>query len=188
VARFNGGWQGVGTPDTVVSALAACEGNLLAGSERGVTYWDSATWSYLGGESNAPVYALCEYGNAVYGGGAFSVLGTTGSQGIGRWGGQQVGIGDGPAPPIVLGAFPNPFRAGTTVAFEMERAGRVDFGVYDVQGRRRTALAQGYRPAGRYEMTWDGRDAAGRQVPAGIYYLKVSTPTGAATHKILRLR
>jgi hypothetical protein len=188
VARYNGGWAGVGTPDTAVSAFASCDGTLLAGSEAGVTYWNGAAWAYLGGEANAPVNALVEYGNAVYGAGAFSTLGATASQGIGLWGGQQTGIGDGPTPSIVLGAFPNPFTAGTTVVFEMERAGTVDFGVYDVLGRRRIALAEGFRPAGRSELAWDGRDAQGQRVPSGLYYLKVVTPDGAATHKILRLR
>jgi hypothetical protein len=178
----------VGTPDTVVSALSECGGNLIAGSERGVGYWNGASWSYLGGESNAAVNALCEYGGCVFGAGAFSSLGTTASQGIGRWGGQATGIGDAPLPPVLLGAFPNPFIAAATVAFETKRAGRVTLAVFDVQGRRRVALADDVRPAGRYEVAWDGRDDRGERVPSGLYYLKMTSPSGTATGKILRLR
>lgn len=188
VAFWTGTWNAMGTPDTSVSALDDCGGTLAAGSERGVTYWDGGAWQYLGGEANAGVNALAEFGGAVYGGGGFSSLGATASQGIGRWGGQQTGIHDMGLPPVALGAFPNPFASGTTVVYELEEAGPVSFGVFDVQGRRRAGWTDGFRSAGRYEVAWDGRDDRGARVATGLYYLKVATPSGAASQKIIRIR
>jgi flagellar hook assembly protein FlgD len=59
------------------------------------------------------------------------------------------------------------------IAFELEREARVRLSVYDVRGRLRRALATGTLPPGHHRLAWDGRDAAGREVPAGTYFCRL---------------
>lgn len=55
-----------------------------------------------------------------------------------------------------------------------------------VQFMRR--LASGWFAAGRRHVTWDGRDGVGRAPPPGIYYARLSTPSGITRAAIVRLR
>ena len=73
--------------------------------------------------------------------------------------------------------LPNPFRGATEIRFEVpERApsiggaARVELKVYNVLGQLvRTLVDAGLQP-GAYTTNWNGRDAGGRLVSAGIYF------------------
>ena len=66
---------------------------------------------------------------------------------------------------FALGAsFPNPFRASTTVEYTLEEAADVRLAVYDVLGREVAVLAEGVRPAGTAQATWDAS-----ALPTGLY-------------------
>ena len=46
----------------------------------------------------------------------------------------------------------------------------VDLAVYSLDGRLVARLESGTRSSGRHEVTWDGRDHAGRGVGSGVYF------------------
>lgn len=73
----------------------------------------------------------------------------------------------------LAGAAPNPFHPKTTVAFELAREGRVDLEVHDVGGRLVRTLVGQTLTAGRHHVVWDGQDADGRAVPAGVYVARL---------------
>ncbi|GJM43997.1 MAG: hypothetical protein DHS20C21_08390 [Gemmatimonadota bacterium] len=70
-------------------------------------------------------------------------------------------------------AFPNPFRDRVQFSFELRSPDSIELAVYDVAGRHVRDLAQGPRAAGPHQIAWDGRDASGRRVPAGVYYFRL---------------
>ena len=43
-------------------------------------------------------------------------------------------------------------------------------------------------PEGRHEYTWNGRDASGRAVASGVYWLRLVTPETQHTLKAVLLR
>jgi hypothetical protein len=49
-------------------------------------------------------------------------------------------------------------------------------------------IADGERPAGWAELTWDARDAAGRQAAAGMYFIRVRTPDGERIKRLVLLQ
>jgi len=58
--------------------------------------------------------------------------------------------------------YPNPFNPRTTLRFRLRQASEVSLRIYDARGRLvRTLLADAQKPAGEYEMVWDGRDEYG---------------------------
>ena len=64
----------------------------------------------------------------------------------------------------------------------LDGPGRLD--VVDVLGRVvRTVRLD----ADAAEVAWDGRDAAGRPVAAGVYLLRLSTEAGSAAVRVTRL-
>lgn len=68
---------------------------------------------------------------------------------------------------------PNPFRAGTSLAFDVAGAntnGQVArLEIFDVQGRLVRTLVRGHFTPGRHLVPWDGNDNALRRAPAGVY-------------------
>jgi flagellar basal-body rod modification protein FlgD len=65
---------------------------------------------------------------------------------------------------------------------------RVVARLYDARGRIVRTLQDATMPAGRYRLSWDGRDASGRSVAAGVYFLDVQAGGYTRTVRLLRIR
>lgn len=79
-----------------------------------------------------------------------------------------------PAGAALAAAFPNPFRAATSLRFRVDRgpaAVRVE--VFDVAGRRVRTLVDRTMPRGDHVVGWDTADAGGRPVAAGVYLARL---------------
>lgn len=94
-----------------------------------------------------------------------------------------------PAAPAALahGSWPNPFNPQTRLFFTLPAAGAALLTVHDAVGRRVATLWDGPAPAGRSEVDWIARDAAGRPLPAGLYLYRLESVVGAAAGKLLLL-
>jgi hypothetical protein len=100
-----------------------------------------------------------------------------------------VGVGD-PSPSrfAVLGARPNPMVGAGEVAFTLPRPLPVWASVYSVEGRMIRKLTQGeVFGAGANRVEWNGRDASGRRVPAGIYWVHVRSAEGQGRARVVVL-
>ena len=86
-----------------------------------------------------------------------------------------------------LRAWPNPFNPRVNLAYTLPAAGRIGVTVHDLAGREVAVLADGQRSAGEHRLAWDGRDDAGRMLPAGVYLVRVVTSDGdaAALQKVV---
>jgi hypothetical protein len=73
---------------------------------------------------------------------------------------------------------PNPFRSRTTIGFSLPAASDHSLTVYDVTGRRVRTLSSGFREAGAHDVVWDGRNAEGNLVPAGVYFYALRSDAG----------
>ncbi|MBI3539043.1 MAG: hypothetical protein HY076_02070 [Candidatus Eisenbacteria bacterium] len=89
-------------------------------------------------------------------------------------------------PPVALAAAPNPMRVATRLAFSLDAESRVDARITDVSGRTVRVLLDGVALApGPHTLDWDGRDAAGARLPAGVYLAVVRA--GAAPARVEKL-
>jgi hypothetical protein len=82
---------------------------------------------------------------------------------------------------------PTPFREETLLRLDLPRDAPVRLEVFAIDGRRRAVLLERALPAGVHQIVWNGRDAAGNRLPAGVYWLRAATPAGAKTTRALRL-
>lgn len=74
---------------------------------------------------------------------------------------------------ISLGAWPNPFRVGTLISFDLQAEDDVSLAVFESSGRSVAELLHGRMPAGRRVVHWDGRTAEGAHVAAGVYLCRL---------------
>jgi len=90
--------------------------------------------------------------------------------------------------PATLLALPNPFQGRTALhLFLPQRDGGVEAEVFDAGGRRVRELHAGALEAGDHVLSWDARDAQGRLVPSGLYFVRVSGRTLHIEQKVLRI-
>jgi flagellar hook assembly protein FlgD len=83
---------------------------------------------------------------------------------------------------------PNPFGSSTAIELAVPAGqGKANVSVYDLQGRLIAGLADEAAP-GRHLLTWDGRDSAGRNVAAGVYFVRLEGHGAKETRKITLLR
>ena len=100
----------------------------------------------------------------------------------------------GPEPPapgdanVVLQNYPNPFQDETTIEYSIVEEGDVSLDVFDALGQLVITLATGSREPATYTIAWDGRSANGREVPTGIYVIRLSTSQGASAVRALKVR
>lgn len=72
--------------------------------------------------------------------------------------------------------YPNPFNPSTTISFDVPKySGELSLVVYDILGRKVNTLFSGPINAGRFQFTWNGKSAAGINVPSGIYFAVMQT-------------
>jgi hypothetical protein len=104
--------------------------------------------------------------------------------------GSVTAVGGGSGAPVfaLRGAMPNPFRAGTSIAFELPADSRVSLEVYDVTGRRIRTLAAESMVTGKHEIAWDGTDESGSRVAAGVYLYRLRAGELTATRRMVVIR
>jgi hypothetical protein len=85
-------------------------------------------------------------------------------------------------------AYPNPFNPLISISYDIVVAGHVSMEVYNTRGQKiRTLVSENKEPAA-YTVTWDGKDASGREVSSGPYLVKMKAKEYEATRKITLLK
>ena len=84
--------------------------------------------------------------------------------------------------------YPNPFNSGTVIPFSLSSATEVHLQVFDVLGRPVVNLVVGRLQIGRYRVNWEGRDAGGQSVSAGIYFYRLNSGKRAESRKMTLVR
>ena len=95
---------------------------------------------------------------------------------------------------INLQVTPNPFSKLTTVSFSIEQSvecasGGIELNIYDATGRlvRDFSSAMPHAPYAM-QISWEGDDNAGRKLPTGVYFVRLSTDESEVTQKVLLFR
>lgn len=103
-----------------------------------------------------------------------------------------IGVPDGtPTTVSSLAPTTNPFRGTGVVRFAIgpDQAGaNVRLTVHDATGRELRRLVDGALAEGIHRASWDGRDAGGRVVATGVYFLTLRAGSTVHTTKVTRLR
>jgi hypothetical protein len=79
--------------------------------------------------------------------------------------------------------YPNPFNPVTHLGFGISNSGHVSFKVYDVLGNEVKTLVNEIKPAGYYEVEFDGSN-----LPSGIYYYKIESGSFSQVKKMMLVK
>lgn len=84
--------------------------------------------------------------------------------------------------------FPNPFNPSTIIRFTLEKSQQVSVEIYSVEGRLIRTLVQENLPEGSHEISWDGKDERGFNLPSGIYFYSLRGSGHQLTKKMVLLK
>lgn len=82
----------------------------------------------------------------------------------------------------------NPCYQTTRLTFSLPKPGHALLTVYDAVGRRIAVLADTKYEMDVIDVTWEGTDSSGRQVPPGIYFCRLEAGGRTVSRKIVLLR
>ncbi|MDZ7375881.1 MAG: T9SS type A sorting domain-containing protein, partial [candidate division KSB1 bacterium] len=84
--------------------------------------------------------------------------------------------------------YPNPFNPTTTIAYRIGKKGAVELSIYNVLGQKIKTLVDEVKPAGNYQVSWDGTNQLGQLVSSGIYFYSLKSGEFIKTNKMVLLR
>jgi len=83
---------------------------------------------------------------------------------------------------------PNPCKQFATISYQLAQPGMVSARIYNMLGQQVSTVFSGSRQAGAYSVRWDGKNAKGQAVPAGVYVLRLSAGEQMFTKRITLLK
>ena len=82
-------------------------------------------------------------------------------------------------------AMPNPAVNKVKICWQVPTQTRVSLKVYNIAGQRVKTLVNRQVKPGRYETVWDGTDAKGRKLAAGVYFYALDTGNKRLSRKVV---
>jgi hypothetical protein len=79
--------------------------------------------------------------------------------------------------------YPNPFNPSTTIEYSIPKGSSVSIRVFDILGKQVGLVADEYKPAGSYSVSYDAGKLA-----SGIYYYSLVTDGFKETRKMILLK
>jgi hypothetical protein len=94
--------------------------------------------------------------------------------------------------------YPNPLRASaftgavksaeTTIKYQLPKEAVVALKIFDVLGREMITLVNASQPPGYYNVVWNGKNSAGKFVPAGVYIYRLQAGNYERVMKMIVVR
>lgn len=97
-------------------------------------------------------------------------------------------VGPVPANYALLQNYPNPFNPETVIRYQLPVVSDVTLEIYNLLGKKIATLVNARQNAGQYRVAWDGRDAAGTPVAAGIYLYRLRAGNVLQTRKMILVK
>ncbi|HET9235172.1 MAG TPA: FlgD immunoglobulin-like domain containing protein, partial [Candidatus Eisenbacteria bacterium] len=178
---------GIGGAAVSGTTLLACAGSSGGEDGGGIYLFNVADMSVIGAVDIQRAWNVLTAGGLVY------VLSPTGLTILpDHCEGAPVSVEPEPGSQDLSGlgaAFPNPGRNSSTfIPFTVTKPGAVTLRIMDANGREVRSLVNETMGAGERRVEWDGLNARGERVPAGIYVYELRAPGLNAARKMVRLR
>ncbi|MBD3286693.1 S8 family serine peptidase [candidate division WOR-3 bacterium] len=141
------------------------------------------------GESESFIYTVSESDAGWY---ALAICSNNGRHGLFDLPCGPTGVTENPTEVITACYLtqntPNPFTANTSIRYTLPHDNFVTLSIYDVSGQRVKTLVNDIKQAGEYNVQWDSRDEAGKEVPTGVYYYRLESVGYSDTKKMILIR
>jgi len=164
--------------DNNLSAASCMSNNMITEGNQGQYQYSDTAFEY----GNTYYYWLASYGldgNVEFYGPTSITLGANPGTGT------TTPI---PAATALNQAYPNPFKPNTTISYSLRQGENVTISVYNCRGQLVRNSTINHANPGNYTFQFDGKDNAGKQLSAGLYLYKMTTPTFKAVRKFTILK
>jgi flagellar hook assembly protein FlgD len=85
--------------------------------------------------------------------------------------------------------YPNPFNPQTAVRYTVPSGGAVTIAIFDARGAHvATLIDRKEHAAGSYSAQWNGNDERGAAVSSGVYFARITHPSGTRSKKMMLLK
>lgn len=83
--------------------------------------------------------------------------------------------------------YPNPFNERTIIRYQLNQvtAQLTNLIIYDIRGKEVKTLIKKNQSAGKYHVTWDGKDNYENEVASGIYFYRIISGSFSQTRKLI---
>ena len=165
---------------------------------RSLARWDGSHWSEVDGSmmgipdgGDVIVRDVYDDGSSLWVAGNFIGAGVVASRGVAQWRDAVSEVSENVR--VMNDALHlriverNPFGERTAVAFQLTDPEHARVEVIDAVGRRIRVLCDRELPAGEHRFEWDGRNGQESDAPAGIYFVRVSTPSASQAIRVNRV-
>jgi len=93
-----------------------------------------------------------------------------------------------PSSLILYQNYPNPFNPETRIEYELPRPAKVIIKVVNLLGQEVRTLVDRDKPAGYFEVLWDGKDNEGHRVSSGVYLYRMEAGDFVQIKRMLLLQ
>jgi hypothetical protein len=83
---------------------------------------------------------------------------------------------------------PNPFNPSTMIKYDLSQQVEVKLMIFNMLGRHVRTLVEQTQPAGRYTVTWDGRNEQGLPVSSGTFLYQLRAGNFVQTRRMALVR
>lgn len=88
-----------------------------------------------------------------------------------------------PVSTVLFPVYPNPFNPIAYISYGVSARTEVKLHIFNTRGQLVRDYIEGYREIGNYRVTWDGKDNNGRNLPTGIYFIRLLAGTESFIQK-----
>ena len=89
---------------------------------------------------------------------------------------------------LLLQNYPNPFNPTTTIGYDLPQQSAVKLTIHNVQGRQIASIQDEQKPAGSYQVLWNGMNQVGNQVSTGVYFARLQAGDFNQTIKMVYMK
>lgn len=75
---------------------------------------------------------------------------------------------------VLYPCYPNPFNPTTNIRFSIAKEANIELSIYNQLGEKIITLLNQYLIPGTYSTNWNGMDGAGKILPSGVYYIRLT--------------
>jgi hypothetical protein len=91
------------------------------------------------------------------------------------------------SPLAIHAAYPNPFSASVTIAWQQKSNEPVNICVYNIKGQLVKKFLSVQQGKGEHSVIWNGENTQGKRVGSGIYFIRVQNSKDTQIRKIVKL-
>jgi hypothetical protein len=84
--------------------------------------------------------------------------------------------------------YPNPFNPSTSIQYGLPESEHVRITIYSLLGQEIAELANTLQSPGSYRVVWNGKNQQGRDMPSGIYIIRLQAGSTQLAKKAMLVR